>query len=132
VFFMPTALLLLASIHLGDGSAPVSAEIHEATLAELVRGSLFGNWSREGQRDGGAFLNKGILTLPMTPPAKMRLMFDAEGPGWFRGWIGQQPSVGIRRYQRGMLVICSNGADKGFPKCFEDGEQRDVVTLWPN
>jgi hypothetical protein len=29
-----------------------------------------------------------------------------------------------------VLVICSNEADKGLPKVFEDGEQRDVVTLW--
>jgi hypothetical protein len=66
----------------------------------------------------------------MNPPAKIRLTITAEGPGWFRGTIGSRPIVGIWRYQRGVLVICSNGADKGLPKCFEDGEQRDVITLW--
>ena len=127
---MSTTWLLFASILPGDGPALISAELHEASLVELARGSWFGNWSREGQRDGGVFLDKGIITLPMTPPAKMRLTISKEGPGWFRGKVGEQPIVGIWRYQRGMLVICSNCADKGFPKGFEDGVQRDVVTLW--
>jgi hypothetical protein len=104
--------------------------MHEATLAELVQGSWSGTWTREGDHDGGAFLDKGILTLPMTPPAKMRLTIDAEGRGWFRGKIGSQPIVGIWRYERGVLTLCSNAAEKGFPKIFEDGEQRDEVTLW--
>jgi hypothetical protein len=129
---MSTALLLLVSFLPGDGSAPASADIRAATLTELLAGSRHGTWTREGQTDNGATLDRGILTLPMTPAAKMRLTIDAEGQGWFRGNIGMQPIVGIWRYQRGMLVICSNCADRGFPKCFEDGEQRDVVTLWPN
>ncbi len=73
-----------------------------------------------------------MLTLPMTPPAKMRLTIDEEGRGWFRGTLGRAgwPIVGIWKYKRGQLVLCFNEAEKGFPKGFKDGERRDVVTLW--
>jgi hypothetical protein len=27
-------------------------------------------------------------------------------------------------------VLCSNEAEKGFPQRIEEGERRDVVTLW--
>jgi hypothetical protein len=128
---MPTALLLLASLVPGDGPPPTSQDLHEAALAELVRGSWFGNWSREGDRDGGVFLRQGILTLPRNPPAKLRLTIDKEGRGWFRGRIGDVAIVGIWKYRGGCLVLCYTEADKGFPKNFEDGEQRDVLTLWP-
>jgi hypothetical protein len=129
---MPTALLLCDSVLPGDGSVPVSSEIHEATIAELLSGSWSGTRTREGQTDAGAAVHKGIFTLPMTPPAKMRLTITAEGPGWFRGTLGTTdlPIVGIWKYERGQLALCSNEAEKGFPKTFEDGKQRDVVTLW--
>jgi hypothetical protein len=65
----------------------------------------------------------------MTPVAKLRLMIDEEGPGWFRGRVGNVPVVGIWRYRGGVLTVCWNHAGRGFPKSFEDGEQRDVVTL---
>ncbi len=56
---MSTTLLLLASIlPADDGKTPLSADMRELTLVELVRGSWFGNWSREVQRDGGVFLEK--------------------------------------------------------------------------
>jgi hypothetical protein len=127
---MSTTLLLVASILPGDGSAPVSSEIHEAALVVLLSRSWSGTWTREGQTDAGAAVHKGIFTLPMNPPAKMRLTIDEEGRGWFRGKIGSQPITGIWKYRRGVLTIYSNEAAKGFPKSFEDGEQRDVVTLW--
>jgi hypothetical protein len=105
---MPTAFILLASIFPGDGSAPVSSEIHEATLAELLSGSWSGTWTREGQTDAGAAVHKGVFMLPMTPPAKMRLTIIAEGPGWFRGRLGATgfPIVGIWKYEHGRLVLC--------------------------
>jgi hypothetical protein len=65
----------------------------------------------------------------MTPPAKMRLTINEEGSGWFRGRIGDEPIIGIWKYERGRLVLRSNGADKDFPRRFEDGEQRDVLML---
>jgi hypothetical protein len=55
---------------------------------------------------------------------------DQEGRERFRGKIGTQQVVGNCRYHRGMLTICWNDAEKDFPKRFEDGEQRDLVTLW--
>jgi hypothetical protein len=95
-----------------------------------VRSSWFGNWSREGDRDGGVILRQGVLTLPMNSPAKLRLTIDEEVRGRFRGMIGTQRIVEIWRYHRGMMTLCWNDADKGFPKRFEDSEQRDLVTLW--
>jgi hypothetical protein len=94
---MPTAFILLASIFPRDGSVSVSSEMHEATLTELLSGSWSGTWTREGQTDAGAAVHKGILTLPMNPPAGMRLTITAEGPGWFRGTLGTTglPIVGI-------------------------------------
>ncbi len=60
----------------------------EATVDELLSGSWFGNWSRAGDCDGGVFLRSGILTLPMNPPAKLRLRIEDEGKGRFTGLIG--------------------------------------------
>jgi hypothetical protein len=68
--------------------------------------------------------------LPMTPPAKMRLTITEESLRWFPGRISEVPVVGIWRYQRGVLILCWNDADKGFPKRFEETEQQDVATLW--
>jgi hypothetical protein len=129
---MSTTLPLLASILPGDGPALISAEIHEATLAELLAGSWSGTWTREGQTDAGAAVSNGVFTMPMDPPAKMRLAITEEGRGWFRGRLGAAglPIVGIWKYDRGQLVLCFNEAGNGFPKTFEDGEQRVVVTLW--
>jgi hypothetical protein len=70
---MSTALFLLAAILPGDGSAHVSTELHEATLAELLSGSWSGTWTRGEQTDDGVTAHKGVFTMPMTPPAKMRL-----------------------------------------------------------
>jgi hypothetical protein len=61
---MSTALILLASIlPADDGKMPLAAEMRELTLTELVRGSWFGDWSREGQRDGEVFLENGMLSI---------------------------------------------------------------------
>jgi hypothetical protein len=62
----------------------------------------------------------------------MRLTITAEGKGWFRGTIGmeQWQIVGIWKYERGRLVLCYGEERKGFPRRFEDGEQRDLVLLW--
>jgi hypothetical protein len=78
---MSPVSLALASILPADGPA--------------TSGSWFGSWSRAGQRDSGAFLRDGILTLPMTPPAKMRLTITEEGHGCFRAKIGDVPTVRI-------------------------------------
>jgi hypothetical protein len=40
------------------------------------------------------------------------------------------PIVGIWKYEYGQLVLCSNEAAMGFPRGFDDGEQRDLLTLW--
>jgi hypothetical protein len=130
VSFISTTLLLFSFILPADAPASVSTEMHESTLAELLSGSWSSNWAREGQTEAGAAVHKGMFTLPMTPPAKMRLTITEEGRGWYRGKVGDAPVVGIWRFKRGVLFICSNGADKGFPRRFEDGQQRDVVTLW--
>ena len=129
---MSTALLLLVSLLPGDGSPSTHADIREATLAELLSGSWAGTWTREGQTDKGVTVRNGVFTMPMNPPAKMRLTITAEGPGRFRGTLGATglPVVGIWKYERGRLVLCSNEAVMRFPGGFEDGEQRDVVTLW--
>jgi hypothetical protein len=124
---MSTALLVLISILPGDGPAPTSTQMHQATLAELLSGSWSGTWTREGPTDAGAAVHKGMFTIPMNPPAKMRLTITEEGRGWFRGRVSSQPIVGIWRYQRGVLTICENEADKGFPKDFEATEQRDLA-----
>ena len=71
-----------------------------------------------------------MLTLPMAPPALLPLSIDEEGRGRFRGKIAKRPIVGIWKYERGMLALCWNNADKGFPKRFEEDEQHDLLTLW--
>jgi hypothetical protein len=98
----------------------------------LLSGSWSGTWTREGQTDAGAAVHKEIFTLPMNPPAKMRLTITAEGRGCFRGTLGttELPIVGIWKFERGQLMLCSNEAAMGFPKTFEDGERREIVTLW--
>jgi hypothetical protein len=68
---MFTTFILLASALPGDGPTPIRADTREARLAELLEGSWFGSWTREGQRDGGAYCRKGVLMLPMAPPAQV-------------------------------------------------------------
>lgn len=129
---MSTPLLILISLFPADGSHPVTADIHLAdirqdSLSDLIRRSWSGTWAREGTTDKGAHLDKGIMTLPMNPPARFRLTIDAEGAGWFRGRINGAPVVGIWRYERGRLRICWGSVEKGWPKRFEDEEQRDLM-----
>lgn len=84
--------------------------------------------TREGDRDGGVFLRRGVVILPMNPSARMRLKIHQECPSWFRVRIGGVPIVEIWMYECGRLVLCYNEASKGFPRRFEEGEQRDLVT----
>jgi hypothetical protein len=69
---MPTAMLILAAILPADGPSRIPADIRQTTLAELLRGSWSGTWTREGQTDGGVTVRKSVFTLPMNPPWKMR------------------------------------------------------------
>ena len=66
----------------------------------------------------------------MATPTRLPLRIDKEGRGWFRGTIGNVPIVGIWKHERGCLVLCWNDDYSRIPKRFEDGEQRDLLTLW--
>ena len=129
---MSTTLLILASILPADAPPPISAEQRKITLAELIAHPWFGTWTREGQRDGGTYLKRGILILPMNPPAKFRLVIHKEEErGRFRGKVGDISIAGIWKFERGRLTLCWRDADKGFPQRFEEGEQQELLMLWP-
>ena len=111
---MSTALLILASILPATGPAPILSDIREASLVELLSGSWSGTWTRAGQTDGGARLERGRLTLLMAPPWPVRLALREEGDGRFRGTLGgDYPIVGIWKYDAGRLVLCWRSAAKG-------------------
>lgn len=95
------------------GPAPIPSDIRDASLAELQSGSWSGTWTRAGQTDGGARLERGRLTLPMAPPWPVRLALRDEGDGRFHGRVS---SLGIGRRRGG--------------RCRADGRDKLVLRSW--
>jgi hypothetical protein len=112
---MISPVLIIASVAPNIGAAPTSSAVRQASLAEMLSWSWSGTWTRGGGTVEGAALRRGMLTLPMTPAWTTRLRIEDEGQGRFRGTIGDQPIVGIWRYERGVLTLCSREGERGYP-----------------
>ena len=62
-------------------------------------------------------------------PWTTRLRIEDEGSGRFRGMTGELPIVGIWKYERGVLTLCIQSEEKGYPWRFSDEEQQDLIEL---